>query len=72
MARPASSFPWRDPQLLARAIRDLDPRPALARRLGEAGRERVDAEFRAQTMIDRFAALYEELARAKNLKGSNS
>ena len=33
--------------------------PDLARRLGEAGRARVEAEFRADTMIERFAELYE-------------
>jgi glycosyltransferase involved in cell wall biosynthesis len=53
--------------LLARAIRDLVRDPDRARRLGEAGRQQVEAEFRAQTMIDRFAALYEEVARAKGL-----
>ena len=63
--------PVANPQLLARAIRDLVRDPALARRLGQAGRERVDAEFRVQTMVDRFAALYDELARAKNLESSS-
>ena len=62
--------PVASPQLLARAIRDLIRDPDLARRLGQAGRERVDAEFRAETMIDRFAALYDELARAKDLEAS--
>ena len=41
--------------MLARAIRDLVRDPALARRLGEAGRARVEADFRAETMIDQFA-----------------
>ena len=41
--------------------------PDLARRLGDAGRARVEAEFRADAMIARFAALYEELARAKGV-----
>lgn len=54
-------------QLLARAIRDLVREPERARQLGEAGRRRVETEFQAQTMIDRFAALYEELAREKGL-----
>jgi glycosyltransferase involved in cell wall biosynthesis len=57
--------------LLARAIRDLIRDPARAQLLGQAGRERVDSEFRAQTMVDRFATLYDELARCKNLKGSS-
>ena len=63
--------PVANPQLLARAIRDLVRDPDLSRRLGQAGRDRVDAEFRAQTMVDSFAALYEELARTKNLIGSS-
>ena len=55
------------PQLLARAIRDLIRDPALARRLGEAGRQRVDRDFPAAAMINHFAQLYEELARQKGL-----
>jgi glycosyltransferase involved in cell wall biosynthesis len=57
--------PVRTHRLLARAIRDLVRDPDRARRLGEAGRHRAETEFHAQTMIDRFAALYEELARAR-------
>jgi glycosyltransferase involved in cell wall biosynthesis len=41
--------------------------PDLALRLGEAGRARAESEFRAETMIDRFAELYERLARAKGI-----
>ncbi|MBX6313327.1 MAG: glycosyltransferase [Isosphaeraceae bacterium] len=52
---------------LARALRAVIDDPALAHRLGEAGRARVEAEFRAETMVARFAALYEQLARAKGL-----
>ena len=37
--------------LLARAIRDLVRDPALARRLGEAGRARVESHFRADAMV---------------------
>jgi glycosyltransferase involved in cell wall biosynthesis len=59
--------PVRDPPALAQAIRTVVRDPALARRLGDAGRARVEAEFRAATMIERFAALYERLARAKGL-----
>ncbi len=43
------------------------PDPALARRMGEAGPACAEAEFRAATMVERFAALYEEIARAKGL-----
>ena len=59
--------PVGDPPLLARAIRDVVRDPELARRLGEAGRARVDAAFRSETMIEQFAALFEQLARAKGL-----
>ena len=57
--------PIGNPPLLARAIRDVVRDGALAQRLGQAGREHVVAHFANQTMIDRFAALYEELAAAK-------
>ncbi|HEX8203809.1 MAG TPA: glycosyltransferase [Isosphaeraceae bacterium] len=59
--------PVHAPPALAQAIRTVLDDPALARRLGEAGRARVEAEFGAETMVARFAALYEELARAKGL-----
>ena len=54
---------------LTRAIRDVVRDPALARRLGEAGRARVEAHFGAAAMIDRFAELYERLARSKGIGG---
>jgi glycosyltransferase involved in cell wall biosynthesis len=57
--------PMRDFVALARAIRELIRDPEKARRMGEAGRGRVEAEFRAETMVERFATLYEEIARAK-------
>jgi glycosyltransferase involved in cell wall biosynthesis len=53
--------------LLARAIRDLVRDPALAGRLGEAGRARVEAHFRADTMVAQFAGLYEDLARSAGI-----
>ena len=57
--------PVRDHPALAQAIRRVIAEPELAHRLGAAGRARVEAEFRAETMVARFAALYESLARAK-------
>jgi glycosyltransferase involved in cell wall biosynthesis len=54
---------------LARAIRDLARDPAQARRLGEAGRARVEAHFTAAAMVDHFAELYERLARSKGIGG---
>ncbi|GAC1467046.1 MAG: glycosyltransferase [Isosphaeraceae bacterium] len=60
--------PTRNPPLLARAIRTLVDDPALGRRMGEAGRARVEAEFGVERMVERFAELYERLAREKGLK----
>lgn len=57
--------PPRAPKALAQAIRTLLDEPDYARRLGEAGRARVEADFRAETMVARFANLYEGLARTK-------
>jgi glycosyltransferase involved in cell wall biosynthesis len=50
------------PPALAQAVRTVIDDPALGSRLGAAGRARVEAEFRAATMVERFAALYEDLA----------
>jgi glycosyltransferase involved in cell wall biosynthesis len=55
--------------LLTRAIRDLVRDPTLARRLGEAGRARAEAHFRADAMVAQFAELYEQLARSKGIGG---
>ncbi len=59
--------PLRNPPALAETIRRLVRDPQLGERLGLAGRERVDAEFRVDTMISQYAALYDELARAKKI-----
>jgi glycosyltransferase involved in cell wall biosynthesis len=59
--------PIGSPTLLARAIRDVVRDPALASRLGAAGRSRVEAHFRADTMIAHYAELYENLARSKGI-----
>jgi glycosyltransferase involved in cell wall biosynthesis len=59
--------PVHDPPALAQAVRTLVEDPELARRLGAAGRARVESEFRAETMIDAYASLYEELALVRRL-----
>jgi glycosyltransferase involved in cell wall biosynthesis len=59
--------PIGNPPLLARAMRDVVREPALARRLGEAGRARVETYFGADSMITQFADLYEQLARSKGV-----
>ncbi len=54
-------------KLLARAMRDVLRDHALAARLGTGGRAYVEAHFRADTMIARFAELYESVARSKGI-----
>jgi glycosyltransferase involved in cell wall biosynthesis len=61
--------PVGDVIVMTRAIRDLVRDPALARRLGEAGRARAEAHFGADTMVAHFAELYEHLARSKGIGG---
>jgi glycosyltransferase involved in cell wall biosynthesis len=51
-----------DPAALAAALRRLLDDPALARRLGEAGRERVARDFSERSMTDRVLEIYEEAA----------
>lgn len=55
-----------DPVALAQRLLDLLANPALARRLGQAGRERA-AEFGDRRMVAQIDALYRELLAAKNL-----
>jgi len=59
--------PVGDTRLMARAIRDIIRDPAAAQRMGEAGRSRVEAMFRADAMVAQFADLYENLARSKGI-----
>ncbi len=59
--------PVHDTVSLARAIRALADDPALRLRMGNAGRERVERDFAVTLMVDRFAALYEKLAKEKGL-----
>lgn len=57
--------PINDAAALAQALRALLDDPERCRRLGAAGLRRVREHFRVETMIERFSALYEELARLK-------
>ena len=43
-------------------LRRLIDEPGLGERLGAAGRERIRAEFSVRRMIDRYAAVYQQLA----------
>jgi glycosyltransferase involved in cell wall biosynthesis len=54
--------PPRDPAALAAALDELLAKPELARRLGEAGRRRVEADFSVRTMTERVLAIYDEVA----------
>ena len=61
--------PPADPQALAGAISAVLSDPTLARRLGEAGRERVRQHFSAERMVERVMGVYEELLAAKHRFG---
>lgn len=50
-----------DPELLARAIRQVTADPAMARRMGDAGRTRVRRLFSADEMGRKLDSLYQEL-----------
>ncbi len=54
--------PPRDPVALAAAIDRLASDPELRRRMGKSARERVEAEFSMDRMVQRFAAWCESLA----------
>jgi glycosyltransferase involved in cell wall biosynthesis len=53
--------PPKDPEALARALDALLADAALRRRMGHAGRARVEREFTWEKVAQRTAALYEEL-----------
>ena len=53
--------PVGDPVTLADALMKLLSDPALAQRMGRAGRERVIREFRQETIWEALAGLYREL-----------
>lgn len=57
------TVPPRDPAALAAALRTLLDDPALARRLGEAGRARVRSEFTVDAMAAATLCTYEEALR---------
>jgi glycosyltransferase involved in cell wall biosynthesis len=50
---------------LMQQLRRLIDEPDLGRRLGAAARERMVAEFSVAAMVDRYAALYREVARPR-------
>ncbi len=59
-----------DPRTVARAVNQLLGNPDLARRLGEAGRARVAADFTIQQTVARLQDLIRDLARKKGRRRS--
>ena len=57
--------PPRDPNTLAQAVTRLLRDPALRRKMGRAGRERVERFFSVERMVRATEALYEELVEEK-------
>ena len=57
--------PPRDPDGLAQAITRLLRDPDLRRKMGQAGRERVERHFDVERMVQATEALYEELVGKK-------
>jgi glycosyltransferase involved in cell wall biosynthesis len=54
--------PPRDPDAIAAALREALSDPALLRARGEQGRQRLQAHFTAQAMVERTIVVYESLA----------
>jgi glycosyltransferase involved in cell wall biosynthesis len=54
-------FPPADARALAEALRRVAQDPALARRMGEAGRQLVRERYSLGQMVDRYDRLYQEL-----------
>jgi glycosyltransferase involved in cell wall biosynthesis len=59
----------RDPAGLARALAGVLTDPALARRLGDAGRERAHEQFGRELMARRIVAIYDEILGARHRPG---
>jgi glycosyltransferase involved in cell wall biosynthesis len=57
-----------DPRALSEAITGLLRDSRLRRRLGEAGRERVQTEFAVESIVDRTLDLYEQIRRGGLLR----
>ncbi len=53
--------PPRDPAALAAAINRLLADAGLRRRMGQAGRERVEREFSEQVMVERIMEVYRDV-----------
>jgi glycosyltransferase involved in cell wall biosynthesis len=60
--------PVGDPRALAAAIANLLANPDLSRRMGQAGRERVEHDFRQEIVWSEMVDLYQELLRERGLQ----
>ncbi len=54
-----------DKVALARKTRSLLEDPKRGRQMGEAGRQRIECNFTAAQLVDRYASLYEEVVRCR-------
>jgi glycosyltransferase involved in cell wall biosynthesis len=61
--------PAGDPLALATALAELAEQPALAVRMGEAGRERLRKQFSVEKMVGDTELLYRELLEERSLAG---
>lgn len=59
-----------DERALAAALQRLISEPALAARLGTAGRDRIHSVFTVESMTDRTISLYEKCARERPLRSN--
>jgi glycosyltransferase involved in cell wall biosynthesis len=57
--------PPREPDAIARALERLWREPALRTEMGQAGRERVVAEFGLERQVRSYMGLYDELTGAR-------
>jgi rhamnosyl/mannosyltransferase len=63
--REALTVPPNDPQALSHALSRILDDPALAEKLGGAGRERASNEFDQAVFRDRMAAVYADASRSR-------
>jgi len=58
--------PSRDPQKMADAIMRILSDPSLARRMGEAGRKRVEEKFSLEKMVNEYEKVYRNILKGVN------
>ena len=68
--REALTVPPNDPHALSQALGRILDEPALAERLGAAGRERAKSEFDQAVFRARMATIYEEAVLARKYRGT--